>query len=175
MSLTRREFLKVLSAGAGASALAACETPGSTSDAPAGAARVVVVGGGYGGATAAKYVKLWAPDIDVVLIERDAHFISCPVSNLVLGGNTTMQEITMGRETLRSRGVRIVRDEATAIDPARKEVRLGRGAPVRYDRLIVLFLFCGRFFLRLGRYLLRGRFLGHHLLCCCHRNLLTKS
>src|SRR5687768_6113382 len=137
MSLTRREFLKWLSAGAGAGALAGCESPGSIGDAPAGAARVVVVGGGYGGATAAKYVKMWAPDIDVVLIERDAHFISCPVSNLVLAGNTTMQEITMGRDGLRARGVRVVRDEATAIDPAKREVRLARGASVRYDRLIV--------------------------------------
>ena len=137
MSLTRRKFLKALSAGAGAGVLSGCATGGSDSGAPAGAARVVVVGGGYGGATAAKYVKMWAPEIDVVLIERDAHFISCPISNLVLGGNTTMQEITMGRDTLRSRGVRLVRDEATAIDPARKEVRLARGAAVPYDRLIV--------------------------------------
>lgn len=137
MSLTRREFLKWLSAGAGAGVLPACESPGSIGDAPPGAARVVVVGGGYGGATAAKYVKMWAPDIDVVLIERDAHFISCPLSNLVLAGNTTMQEITMGRDALRARGVRIVRDEATAIDASRREVRLARGASVPYDRLIV--------------------------------------
>ena len=133
MSVTRREFLKWLSAGAGAGALVGCETPGAE---PArGAPRVVVIGGGYGGATAAKYVKLWAPEIDVALIERDAHFISCPVSNLVLAGNTTMQEITMGREGLRARGVRIVRDEATAIDAARREVRLAGGSVVPYDRL----------------------------------------
>jgi sulfide dehydrogenase [flavocytochrome c] flavoprotein subunit len=137
MALTRREFLKWLSAGAGASALAGCETPGGAAEAPAGAARVVVIGGGYGGGTAAKYVKLWAPDIDVVLIERDQHFISCPISNLVLAGNTTMQEITMGREALRARGVRMIRDEATAVDTAKREVRLARGASVPYDRLIV--------------------------------------
>jgi len=136
MGLTRREFLKLLSASAGASALAACETPGSMDAARAGP-RVVVIGGGYGGATAAKYVKMWAPDIDVVLVERDAHFISCPLSNLVLAGNTTMQEITMGREGLGARGVRIVRDEATAIDPAKREVRLARGAALTYDRLVV--------------------------------------
>src|SRR5688500_15819428 len=116
MSVTRREFLKWLSVGAGTSAVAGCETPGGAGEAPPGAARVVVVGGGYGGATAAKYVKMWAADVDVLLIERDAHFVSCPVSNLVLAGNTTMQEITMGREGLRRHGVRMVRDEATAID-----------------------------------------------------------
>jgi NADPH-dependent 2,4-dienoyl-CoA reductase/sulfur reductase-like enzyme len=137
MPLTRREFLKWISAGAGASALPACQTPDAIGEAPAGAARVVVVGGGYGGATAAKYVKMWAPEIDVVLIERDAHFISCPVSNLVLAGNTTMAEITMSRETLRARGVRMVRDEAVAIDAQKREVRLARGASVPYDRLIV--------------------------------------
>src|SRR5918998_803915 len=128
MSLTRREFLKWLSAGAGVGVLPACETPRSAGDAPSGAARVVVIGGGYGGATAAKYVKMWAPDIDVLLVERDQHFISCPISNLVLAGNTTMQEITMGREGLRKHGVRLVRDEATAIDAAKREVRLSRGA-----------------------------------------------
>jgi sulfite dehydrogenase len=137
MALTRREFLKWVSAGAGAGALAACETPGTATGGSAGAARVVIVGGGYGGATAAKYVKLWAPEIDVVVVERDAHFISCPISNLVLGGNTTMQDITMSRETLTSRGVRLVRDEAVAIDPARREVRLARGPSLPYDRLIV--------------------------------------
>jgi len=137
MALTRREFLKWISAGAGASALAACQTTAGIGETPAGAARVVVVGGGYGGATAAKYVKMWAPEIDVVLIERDAHFISCPVSNLVLAGNTTMEEITLSRDTLRARGVRMIRDEAVAIDPQKREVRLARGASVPYDRLIV--------------------------------------
>lgn len=137
MRLTRREFLKWASAGAGASALGACETSGTTRHAPAGAARVVVIGGGYGGATAAKYVKMWAPDIDVVLIERDAHFISCPVSNLVLAGNTTMREITMSRETLSARGVRLVHDQVTAVDPARRQVRLARGPTIPYDRLIL--------------------------------------
>ena len=137
MSLTRREFLKWMSAGAGATAVPGCQTTDTLGDAPVGAARVVVVGGGYGGATAAKYVKMWAPDIDVVLIERDAHFISCPVSNLVLAGNTTMEEITMSRETLRARGVRMVRGEAVAIDAQKREVRLARGASVPYDRLIV--------------------------------------
>src|SRR4051812_1918824 len=130
MSLTRRDFMKWLSAGAGAAALPACQTAG---DAGAGGdsvrgARVVVVGGGFGGGAAAKYIKTWAPDIDVVLVERNAQFISCPISNLVLGGNTTMQDITYGYEGLRSRGVRVVQDEAVAIDPAKRQVRLARGA-----------------------------------------------
>jgi NADPH-dependent 2,4-dienoyl-CoA reductase/sulfur reductase-like enzyme len=137
MTVTRREFLKWMSVGAGAVALPACETTDGAREAAPGAPRVVVIGGGYGGAGAAKAIKMWAPEIDVVLIEPDAHFISCPVSNLVLAGNTTIQEITMGRQGLAARGVRIVLDEATAIDAPKREVRLARGAAVPYDRLIV--------------------------------------
>jgi sulfite dehydrogenase len=98
---------------------------------------VVVVGGGYGGATAAKYVKMWAPDIDVVLVERNPYFVSCPMSNLVLGGNATMQDITMGYGALSARGIRVARDEVTAIDAERRQVRLAGGATLRYDRVIV--------------------------------------
>ena len=137
MSVNRREFLKWMGASAGATALAACETPDRVASSRGGGPRVVVVGGGYGGASAAKYVKMWAPDLDVVLVERNPNFISCPITNLVLAGNTTMEQITMGHDGLRARGVQIVRDEAVAIDPARREVRLSRGAPLTYERLIV--------------------------------------
>ena len=116
MTITRREFLTWISAGAGATALSACEadpTRRSQLDEPArGSARVVVVGGGYAGATTAKYVKMWAPDIDVVLVEGSPRFISCPISNLVLAGNTTLQDITMGYDALRARGVRLAHDAA---------------------------------------------------------------
>jgi sulfite dehydrogenase len=140
MSISRREFLSWMSAGAGAAALTGCESTGAPSGAsnavPAGA-RVVVIGGGFGGGAAAKYIRMWAPDIDVVLIERNPAFISCPISNLVLAGNTTMQEITFGYDGLRSRGVRVVHDEVVAIDAAKRQVRLARGAAVSYERLIV--------------------------------------
>jgi hypothetical protein len=81
----------------------------------------VVIGGGYGGATAAKYVKMWAPDVDVVVVERNTRFISCPISNLVLAGNTTMQEITMGYDALRARG--------RARDPRRRDCHRCGPAP----------------------------------------------
>jgi sulfide dehydrogenase [flavocytochrome c] flavoprotein subunit len=139
--ITRREFLKWVSASAGATALGGCESGGPTASAleePArGSARVVVIGGGYGGATAAKYVRTWAPDIDVVLVERSPRFISCPLSNLVLAGNTTMAEITMGYDALRARGVRLAREDAVAIDPQQRRVRLAGGGTLAYDRLIV--------------------------------------
>ena len=75
--MKRRDFLKL----AGAVSLAGCATPAPSK------ARVVVVGGGFGGATAAKYIRMWDPSIDVVLIERDTSFVSCPISNAVLGGS----------------------------------------------------------------------------------------
>jgi sulfide dehydrogenase [flavocytochrome c] flavoprotein chain len=125
--MDRRDFIKV----AGALSLAGCATPAPSK------ARVVVVGGGFGGATAAKYLRLWDPSVDVVLVEREAEFVSCPISNLVLGGFTGMRDITTSYDGLRRHGVQVVRDEVTAIDPARKSVRLGRGGDIAYERLVV--------------------------------------
>ncbi|MDH5534939.1 MAG: NAD(P)/FAD-dependent oxidoreductase [Betaproteobacteria bacterium] len=132
MKLTRREFIKWAAASAGTAAVAGCATGGM-----GGGPKVVVIGGGYGGATAARYTKLWAPDIDVTLVEPNAQFISCPISNLVLGGNAQMQDITMGYSGLEKHGIRIVRDSAAAIDAGRRQVRLGGGETLAYDRLIV--------------------------------------
>ena len=100
--------------------------------------RVVVIGGGYGGATAARYLKLWGGDvISVTMIESDPAFVSCPLSNLVLGGSRQMRDITVPYTRLARRGIDVVRDTALAIDPQRREVRLARGAPIRYDRLVL--------------------------------------
>ena len=125
--MKRRDFLKL----AGAVSVAGCAT------ATPSKARVVVIGGGFGGATAAKYIRLWDPSIDVVLVERDASFVSCPISNLVLGGFTGMADITRGYDGLQRHGVQVVRDEATAVDPSKKVVRLARGGDITYERLIV--------------------------------------
>jgi sulfite dehydrogenase len=128
--MKRREFIKFAGA-AGAVSLAGCATPGG------GKGRVVVIGGGYGGATAAKYLRMWEPGIDVVMVERNDAFTSCPMSNLVLGGSRTMEEIRRTYDGLRRRGVRVVQDDATAIDVGKKVVRLQRGGDLSYDRLIV--------------------------------------
>jgi sulfide dehydrogenase [flavocytochrome c] flavoprotein subunit len=125
--MKRRDFLKL----AGAASLAGCAT-GIPSK-----ARVVVVGGGFGGATAAKYIRLWDPSIDVVLVERESSFISCPISNLVLAGYSTMPEISRGYDALRRHGVQVVHDEAVGIDSLKKTVRLARGGDLAYERLIV--------------------------------------
>jgi sulfite dehydrogenase len=124
--------MKWMAASSGAAAVAGCAGMGGPS-----AGRVVVIGGGYGGATAARYIKLWAPDIDVTMVERSDVFVSCPISNLVLGGNTQIGTITMGYDGLRSRGVNIVRDEAVAVDAGARQVRLASGKTLAYDRLIV--------------------------------------
>jgi len=100
--------------------------------------RVIVIGGGYGGATAAKYLRMWSNgSIEVFLIERNAEFISCPLSNLVLGGTKTLSDITRGYAGLRSYGVQVLRDEATAINVEKKKVSLKRIEDLPYDRLIV--------------------------------------
>ena len=98
---------------------------------------VVVVGGGFGGATAARYLRMWGGNVDVTLVERNPQFVSCPISNLVVGGYKQMADITRGYDSLKALGVKVVQGEVTAIDAAAKKVRLAGGAEVAYDRLIV--------------------------------------
>ena len=87
----RRSLLKAGAAGAAvaaAGALPGCATTETAAPAPKKIGRVIVIGGGYGGATAAKYINMWSGGaIEVYLIERERNFISCPISNLVLGGS----------------------------------------------------------------------------------------
>ncbi len=130
--MKRRSFLQS-SVAFSALGLAACATT-----LPAHA-RVVVVGGGYGGATAAKYVRMLSDyQIDVVLIEPNANFVSCPISNLVIGGSKTMKDITTPYDNLdRRHGVKVVRDYVTGIDAGKKTVTVAGGASIRYDKLIL--------------------------------------
>lgn len=133
MSIRRRDFLKAGAAGAALAGLAGCA--GVAPAAPK--ARVAVVGGGYGGATAAKHIRLLDPSIEVTLIEPNEAFVSCPISNLVLGGFRTLADITIPYSGLERHGVRLVRDTATAVDADRKVVGLSRGGSVPFDRVIV--------------------------------------
>lgn len=133
MKIDRRQFLKAGAAGIAITGLSGCA--GGTGAAPR--ARVAVVGGGYGGATAAKYIRMLDPEIEVVLIEPNAAFVSCPISNMVLGGFKTLADITTPYSGLARHGVKVVQDTATAIDVERKQVRLSRGDPVAFDRVIV--------------------------------------
>jgi NADPH-dependent 2,4-dienoyl-CoA reductase/sulfur reductase-like enzyme len=132
--MKRRQFIQAAGAGAALASTIGCASIG-------GAARpqVVVVGGGYGGATAARYIRLWSEGaIDVTLIEPNAGFISCPLSNLVLGGSKQIADLTMGYAGLSSRhGVRIVRDTVQSIDAGKRTLALAGGQTLSYDRLIV--------------------------------------
>ncbi|HVP08193.1 MAG TPA: NAD(P)/FAD-dependent oxidoreductase [Burkholderiales bacterium] len=125
----RRDFLKLTASAAALAGLGCASIPTR--------ARVVVVGGGFGGATAARYLRLWDPSIDVVLIERESRFTSCPLSNLVLGGYASMQDISRDYDGLRRHGVQVVQDEVAAVDAAKKSVRLARGGDIAYERLVV--------------------------------------
>jgi len=131
----RRDFIKFLAAGAATSTLAACATAPEMQK-PIG--RVAVIGGGFGGAAAAKYIRAWSGDrIEVILIERSNLFVSCPMSNLVLGGSQKIGDITMDYAKLRAYGVQVMRDEVTAVDTSTKRIKLTRSEDLPYDRLVL--------------------------------------
>jgi len=132
-NITRRHFVKILSAATavgsfGFSATTIAQTGG----------RVVVIGGGFGGATCAKYIRRYGPGIGVALIEPDAKYITCPFSDTVLAGINSMDFITHDYGKLReTHGVNVVQDTATAIDPVGKTVSTKGGKTLPYDRLVV--------------------------------------
>lgn len=132
----RREFLKGAALAGGAVAL-----PGLSGCAIGSKARghVVVVGGGFGGATVAKYLRMWSQQgVDVTLVERNPQFISCPISNLVIGGDKQMSDITLSYDGLRSTwGVKVLQDTVTAVDAAARKVTLASGGVLSYDRLVL--------------------------------------
>ncbi len=132
--LTRREFLRASAAALPAAAGGCGTLKGEV--APKAGRRVVVVGGGWAGATAARYVRLAGADVEVVLLEPDRAFVSCPLSNLVLSGVRSIESLTFGYDGLRGHGVRLIHEAATAIEPDTRRVRTGEGY-LRYDRLVV--------------------------------------
>lgn len=134
--MTRRAFMTRL-AGA-ASVVPVLGGLGFPTIAKAAGGRVVVIGGGFGGATCAKYLRRADASLDVTLIEKDKMFITCPFSNAVLGGVRTLDSISHSYGELASRyGVNVIHDTATAIDPTAKKVTLQGGGSQAYDRLVV--------------------------------------
>ena len=100
--------------------------------------RVVVIGGGVGGATAAKYLALSARELEITLVEPKPRYTTCFFSNLYLAGLRSFASLTHGYEALaRQYGISIIQDSAVAIDPGAKTVRLESGGSLSYDRLIV--------------------------------------
>ena len=133
--MQRRQFIQMMGAGAMAGTFAGC----ASTPIDAKGAKVVVIGGGYGGATAAKYVRKFSNyTADVTLIEPNQNFISCPLSNLVIGGSRQIDDITISYEGLsKNHGVNLIKDSVASIDVAKRQVRLAGGASLFYDRLIV--------------------------------------
>ena len=132
--MQRRRVLKTLAAAAlPAAGLMGCATVGGQRP------QVVVVGGGWGGSTAAKYVRLLSDQrIDVTLVEPNPAFVSCPISNLVLSGRRELADITIGYDKLAERhGVRLVRGRVAAVDVQQRQLRLEDGSTLRYDKLVL--------------------------------------
>ncbi len=130
----RREFIKI--AGATGAILLSQHSFARASKPPLG--RVVIIGGGYAGTTAAKYIRMWSMgNIETVIIEKSAQFVSCPLSNLVLGGSKSINDLTFGYDLVqKNHGVKWVQDEVTSIDVTAKKVIMARGE-MTYDRLII--------------------------------------
>lgn len=135
--MKRRALLQGLGGGSAAwvaGGLAGCASVGTRAQ-----AKVVVIGGGYAGATAAKYLRLWSEgSIQVTLVEPNAAFLSCPLSNLVVAGLRNMQDITTPYDNLSKRhGVQVVQDRVIAVDASKRQVKLAGGQTLGYDRLVV--------------------------------------
>jgi sulfide dehydrogenase [flavocytochrome c] flavoprotein subunit len=132
MRSTRRTFL------AGAAASGSLAIGGFPAIAQGSAGRVVVIGGGFGGATAARYLRLANPRLDVTLVERDDTYVTCPFSNYVIAGFRRLDDNVQRYHALgQKHGVKVVRGEATAIDTTGKSVTLGDGSKLAYDKLVV--------------------------------------
>ena len=129
--ITRREFVYSVGALGVATSLFGC------GQAKTSGGRVVVIGGGFGGASCARYIRRLSADIDVTLVERDSKFMTCPFSNAVLGGLYDMDFITHDYTALSDHGVKLVHDSAVDVDTEARTVRLAGGSELAYDRLVV--------------------------------------
>ena len=144
MTTDRRSFLRLMGAGGVGASLAAgsMRSASAAMSAPelakGAGKRVVVVGGGYGGTITAKYMRMLDKSIEVVLIEPNKQFVSCPFSNLYIGGLLKdLSSLTIGYDKLAANhGIKLVHDTVSAIDPARKTVTVSSGT-IDYDRLVL--------------------------------------
>lgn len=133
MSMQRRDFLKAAGAG-----MAGFMVPKIALASPRRVApRVVVVGAGYGGATCAKYLRIWDPSIEVTLIDPNPHLVSCPMSNWVLAGLKEMSDLNKSYDQLPRYGVKMVQDSVVGVDAEKRLVRTEKGNTYAYDRLVL--------------------------------------
>jgi sulfide dehydrogenase [flavocytochrome c] flavoprotein subunit len=128
LSLSRRSFLSgAAAAGVFAPAFVRAQTQ----------ARLLIVGGGFGGASAANFARRTYPWLDVTLVEPQTRFVTCPYRNLVLAGKKTIGDISHSYDGLRARGVRVVHDYVVGIDAGARNVRLRGGETIAYDKMIL--------------------------------------
>ena len=130
--ISRKRFLQM---AAGAGTTAALGPFVSLGAAPR--ARVLVIGGGFSGATCAGYIRRFDPSIEVTLVEPQTSYYTCPMSNAVLGGLKKMEFIKQNYDGLRSIGVKVVHDMVSAVDPAGKKATLKSGKTLAFDKLVV--------------------------------------
>lgn len=128
--IKRRDLLKSAAAAASASLL---PLPALAQGA---AARVVVVGGGFAGATAARALKREDPRIQVTLVEANRTFTACPFSNGVIGGLRELKSQQYGYDKIAAAGIDVVFETASAVDPQARTVRAGERT-LPYDRLVL--------------------------------------
>ncbi|MGD8525003.1 MAG: NAD(P)/FAD-dependent oxidoreductase [Thioalkalispiraceae bacterium] len=133
-TINRRKFLKLIG---GTGAAIAAPSLLSCNKAAKASARVVIVGGGFGGATCAKYLKRFDPRISVTLIEPVKRFTTCPFSNAVLGDMRNLESITHGYDSHQQRGITVIHAMVTDIEEAGKAVRLDNGKTIEFDRLVL--------------------------------------
>lgn len=133
--LNRRQFLQLSGA---ASLLAALPKAVGATTTPA---RVVVVGGGFGGATVAKYLRMWGGNVEVILVDPNASHTACILSNMVITGAIGMSRITLSYDTLKAKyGVTVVQGTAIGLDPAGNKITVKTSAGNRdlsYDHLVL--------------------------------------
>jgi sulfide dehydrogenase [flavocytochrome c] flavoprotein subunit len=122
---------RIILAGAAASAAATLARP-ALAQTPA---HVVVIGGGFAGATCARFLQ--RDGISVTLVEPNANYISCAYSNAVLGGLRDISQQTFSYGAIEKQGVRLVRQAAAGIDGASRQVRLADGTALAFDRLVL--------------------------------------
>lgn len=99
--------------------------------------RLLVIGGGFGGASAARFAKNTYPDVSVTLVEPQTSFVTCPYGNLILGGERELSQITHSYDGLRARGIEVIHDRAVEIDAEGHRVTLAGGQVLDYDKLIL--------------------------------------
>jgi sulfide dehydrogenase [flavocytochrome c] flavoprotein chain len=133
--LSRRQMIQLTAAGIAAPAtlaLTGCSTTGRK-----GAGEVVVIGGGFGGSAAAKYLKRYNPELNVTLIEPSKEYITCPGSNWVIGGFHEMKQITHNYNAAKKNGINVIHEYVASVDPAKQAIKLASGKTMTYDKLVM--------------------------------------